>query len=125
MGRRSRRLRCIDCDRLFWTTFEHMTLDELVEFAETTECPHCDSDNWRVTRETMFSGANLSLSGYSGFQCRDCMTEFYESVANLTPEELRDLAQTVTCPDCETSSACRLTDQVRKERNLTNFISEE
>lgn len=118
MGRRSRRLRCTDCDRLFWTKFEHMTLDELAAFANTTTCSHCDSPEWRVTRETMFAGGDITKRGYSGFQCRDCWTEFYHPVAGRDPRDLADLAQTITCPDCGERDACRLTDQVKRRSEI-------
>lgn len=114
MGRRCRRLRCTACNRLFWEKFEAMYPDELAEFAQTTTCPHCESQDWHVTRETKFAGAQLGYRARSGWKCKDCYTTFYKNVSQLTPEELTDLAQSLVCPECESHDDCYLTDQVKK-----------
>lgn len=36
----------------FWVEMEFMTKQELLQHIKSTECPECNSDNWRLTDES-------------------------------------------------------------------------
>lgn len=106
MGRRSWQLRCNDCSRMaFWKYFDHLSKDEIIEFAETTSCPNCGGDDWFFSETTRFAGASASGGRYIKLHCEcdSCDVPyggFYVKVSMAGPEELKQIAKNAECPDC-------------------------
>lgn len=120
MGRRSRRFRCLDCDRLFWKKFEHLTKQNLQVLARETQCKHCNSKRWKITDETQFSGT-LSKAGFHELKCKDCHEQYYVKVTGLKREKLQELAADITCKECS-SEDIKFSDRVISYAESQNRI---
>lgn len=121
MGKRSRRFRCSDCERMFWEWFEHCTLNELRDKVNT-KCEYCSSENIEITSETRFSGGDIGYRHYQRFSCRNCLEDFYAKVGEKSADEIKHLADELECLNekCD-SSDLRLTDSVIKRTEMDEY----
>lgn len=118
MGKRSRRFRCLDCERMFWKWFEHLSLDELQSKVDIS-CEYCSSQNIEVTSETRFAGGDIGYRHYQRFACKNCFEDFYAKVGEKHSDDIKDLADRLECinEDCENSDL-ELTDSVIKRTDI-------
>lgn len=59
MGKRASLFKCHDCGEQWWEWFEWLSREELIEFAEETDCPGCEGQDWELTDASQFSGGAI------------------------------------------------------------------
>lgn len=119
MGVRTTVFECTACGDEWWERFEHLTKDELLDFLDDTCCPNCESASWFVTYTSQFAGGPVQPNPRDargdrlrGFRCSECYTEFHEWIGEVSPDELRELIESLQCPDCDTDE-WKMTDSYK------------
>lgn len=108
-------LACLACDTTFPETFEHYDSADLREFAARVQCPDCESESWKFTKQTSFAGGKTRECENIMATCRDCYDDQFFTVAGRTPEDIDALADALVCDSCD-STTVRLSDST--ESNL-------
>lgn len=119
MGTRYQQLKCTDCTHRWWVSFDHKSREQLRELTVFTECPECESDDWKLTDATEFAGGPVHTTDET---CPECdydasltvvlrcgsLHEFilHDDVEATDVSEVVDDAdlgaETTTCPECGT-----------------------
>lgn len=112
MGKRGWKFKCLDCNREFSEYFEWVTASNIDNKTDKILCHHCDSNNWKITDKTSFSGGKEMKVKEIVINCKNCYSDWYVQFGGLTKQELVKLVKNQRCVDCDNGEP-QITDGIK------------
>jgi Zn finger protein HypA/HybF involved in hydrogenase expression len=112
MGKRGWTFMCQDCGCSFGEFFDHVDFSQLDNRLNNISCTECQSNKWKITDKTSFSGGPEESVSDVGVNCKNCYDDFFIPISGKTKNELIKMKENIECQSCE-DGKLEIGDRVR------------